>query len=109
MSDDVGWREGATEVAASVDVRRELHDSQAAQAMCKELVKQGYMEGRVLPDGSVALLGELLYTRAIYLGATREGWARRFCFEDRDLASARFRSLESEQDEPEGYVATRYG
>lgn len=72
-----------------------------------EALEGEYMRVRILPDGSVAALDDLLYTRAIYLGVTRESWARRFCFEDRALASQRFVELESEDDEPHGYVARR--
>lgn len=68
---------------------------------------QGYMAARVLPDGSVAALLQLVYTRAICLGCIREGWATRFCFEDQKLADRRFAALASEDDEPAGYVARR--
>ena len=64
---------------------------------------------RVLPDGSVAALCDLLFTRAICLGVTREKWSMRFCFEDRTLADKRFAELQSEDDEPAGYVARRWG
>jgi len=62
---------------------------------------------RVLPDGSFAALYDLLYTRAILLGCDRYGYARRFCFEDRALASRRFEELHSEDDEPQGYTDKR--
>jgi hypothetical protein len=72
-----------------------------------EELKQGYLKVRVLPDGSIAALGDLLFTRAIYLGCDRDGWARRFCFEDRKLAVTRFNELQTEDDEPVGYTARR--
>ena len=62
---------------------------------------------RVLPDGSIAALGDLFFTRAIMLGCTREGYAKRYCFESRYLASKRFAALQSEDDVPAGYVASR--
>ena len=74
-----------------------------------EELSQGYLAVRVLPDGSIACLGDLLFTRAIYLGCDRDGWARRFCFEDRALASKRFYELQSEDDEPKGFIARRGG
>lgn len=62
---------------------------------------------RVLPDGSVAMLHDLLFTRAIHLGCTAWGWSSRFCFEDPDRASALFAELQTEDDEPVGCVARR--
>ena len=70
-------------------------------------VQDDYLKTRVLPDGSVACLGELLYTRSIILGVSETGWGRRFCFENRQLASRRFEELMSEDDEPAGFVAQR--
>lgn len=70
-------------------------------------VQHDYLSTRVLPDGSVACLGDLMFTRAIILGVSREGYGRRFCFEDRVLASKRFAELSSEDDVPDGYVAQR--
>lgn len=65
----------------------------AAHALAEEL-ESGYLATRVLPDGSVAALLDLLFTRAICLGCTSVGWSRRFCFEDRSLASLRFAELQ---------------
>lgn len=70
-------------------------------------IEQDYIATRVLPDGSVAALGDLLFTRAIYLGCNQWGFASRFCFEDRELATRRFNELVSEDDEPQGYIARR--
>lgn len=66
-----------------------------------------YPEVRVLPDGSIAALYDLIFTRAILLGCTRESFSARFCFEDRDLATKRFHELQTEDDIPEGYTASR--
>lgn len=67
----------------------------------------GYLDVRRLEDGSIAALGELMFTRAIYLGCNAEGWERRFCFQDRGLASEQFDKLKSEDDEPTGWIARR--
>lgn len=93
----------------SVQHGRELVEEGRAQALCKQAKSMGYLEGRVLADGSVAMLGELMFTRAIYLGVNEEGWELRFCFEDRELATKRFEELQSGQDEPAGFVARRFG
>lgn len=78
-----------------------------SKALVKLLLKQGYLQARVLPDGSVAALLQLVFTRAIVLGCTSNGWSSRFCFADQDLADRRFCELENEDDEPEGFIARR--
>lgn len=78
-----------------------------AEQLCQSLKDQGHLDARVLPDGSVAGLIDLLFTRAIILGCCATGWTRRFCFEDRALATQRFKELCSEDDEPTGYIARR--
>lgn len=72
-----------------------------------EELRGQYMDARELPDGSIACLLELICTRAILLGCTRDGFAARFCFEDRALASKRFSELQSEDDVPSGFIARR--
>jgi hypothetical protein len=78
-----------------------------AEALVTRAPSLGYMRARVLPDGSVAALADLMFTRAIVLGVTEHSWGRRFCFNDRALAERRFDELETEDDEPAGYVARR--
>lgn len=78
----------------------------------RELVRwlrdeNGFLDVRELPDGSVAAVGDLYSTRAIYLGMTRNGWERRFCFADRMLALVEYSKLQSEDDEPTGWIARR--
>jgi hypothetical protein len=88
----------------------ERHAAAMADAarVAGELEASGdYERVRVLPDASVAALGQLLYTKAIHLGCTRGGWTRRYCFEDHALANARFDELMSEDDDPQGYIASR--
>lgn len=85
-------------------------NKQEADALCAWLVGcNGYIDARVLPDGTVAGLQDLLFTRAIVLGCTRDGWAQRFCFEDRSLALQRYAQLAGEDDVPAGHVASRLG
>jgi hypothetical protein len=69
--------------------------------------QQGYSDVRLLPDGSVAAICELLYTRAIHLGCDRWGWSHRYCFADRELAAQRFAELQGEDDVPAGHIARR--
>jgi hypothetical protein len=52
-------------------------------------------------------IGDLMFTRAIYMDVDINGWGRRFCFEDRALADTEFQRLESEDQEPTGWIARR--
>lgn len=71
-------------------------------------VDNGYRAMRRLPDGSWAILMDLIFTRAICLGADQiNAYKRRYCFENRAWADREFSLLESETDEPEGYTAKR--
>lgn len=87
--------------ASNTDIER------AADKLLSELQQQGFELVRRLPDGSYAALGHLLYTTAIYLGLNAWGYHRRFCFESAVLALQRFNELQSEDDEPQGYIARR--
>lgn len=66
-----------------------------------------YLDARVLPDGSVAALQDLLFTRAILLGCDDEAWKARFCFESREMATSQFAALQSAGDTPQGFIAKR--
>lgn len=81
---------------------------EAAQSLADALACQ-YRQVRVLPDGSVACLQDLLFTRAILLGVNAKSFTRRFCFEIRSLADRRFSELQSADDEPAGWIARRGG
>ncbi len=72
-----------------------------------EELRKDYRDVRILSDGSIAALHDLLYTRAIMTGCTRYGFERRFCFQDKALAVQRFQELQSEDDVPEGHIARR--
>lgn len=85
----------------------QVNTEQAQRLAERCIAEHGYRAARVLPDGSVAALLDLLFTRAICLGVNGESWTRRFCFEDRALADRRYAELVSEDDEPQGYVARR--
>lgn len=81
---------------------------ETVEELSREIQRLGkYLKVRVLPDGSVAALGDLMFTRAIYLGCTPWGYARRFCFSDKNKANTQFDLLSSEDDEPAGYIARR--
>ena len=81
-------------------------EHEEAQALADEL-KRDYPFTRVLPDNSVACVCPLITTTSLILGCTRAGWAKRFCFESSTLALRRFAELQSEDDEPAGYIARR--
>ena len=66
-----------------------------------------YREVRVLKDGCIVGIGNMMFTRAIYMDMHADGWGKRFCFEDRALADAEYKKLQSEDDEPVGWIARR--
>lgn len=71
-------------------------------------IQNDYRAIRKLPDGSYAILQDLMFTRAILLGADQyTACHTRYCFEGRAWADREFSLLESETDEPEGYTAKR--
>lgn len=67
----------------------------------------GYEIVRRLPDGSIAAIGNLMFTRAIFLRCDADGWERRFCFKDHTRADVEFSKLQTEDDEPTGWIARR--
>ena len=75
--------------------------------MLAYLKEQGYEDARLLEDGSIIAIGNLMYTRAIYMDCTPTGFGRRFCFQDRALADKEFARLHTEDDEPVGWIARR--
>jgi hypothetical protein len=66
-----------------------------------------YRDVRLLDDGSIIAIGELMFTRAIYMDVNLYGWERRFCFQDRALADAEFKKLQTGEEEPVGWIARR--
>lgn len=73
----------------------------------KEMGMGAYRDMRVLEDGTIIGIGELLFTRAIYMDMHLYGWGRRFCFEDKARADAEYAKLTSGDDEPTGWTARR--
>lgn len=69
--------------------------------------REDYSFVRVLPDGSIAGIDRLLFTTGLFLGITRTGYERRFCFADHERALIELFKLQSEDDEPTGWVARR--
>lgn len=72
-----------------------------------DYLRQQYRAVKVLPDGSIAVQADLLFTRAIILGVDQCGYARRFCFEDKARCDHEYEALQSEDDEPTGWIARR--
>jgi hypothetical protein len=70
-------------------------------------LRSQYHEVRKLPDGSYAALMPLLFTTSLILGCDRWGYSKRFCFESPIRAREVFNALETEDDEPVGYIARR--
>lgn len=66
-----------------------------------------YREVRTLEDGTIVGIGDLMFTRAIYMDMSPSGFGRRFCFEDKALADKQFKQLNNEDQEPVGWIARR--
>lgn len=79
------------------------------EQLIQRLQADGYFGVRELADGTVAGMGRLLFTTAIYLGMDETGWEFRFCYKDHQLARAEFAKLTSADDVPAGWVARRFG
>lgn len=78
------------------------------QELLAEIKDMGaYRDVRLLEDGSIIAIGDLLFTRAIYMDVERMGWGRRFCYENRALADAEFQRIADGDQEPTGWVARR--
>lgn len=45
-----------------------------------------YTDVRALEDGTIIGIGNLLFTKAIYIDLSDTGWGQRFCFKDAELA-----------------------
>lgn len=76
--------------------------------LLKDIQDMGaYREVRLLEDGSIVAIGDLMFTRAIYMDVDRIGWGRRFCFEDRALADTEFQRITDGDQEPTGWIARR--
>ena len=96
-----------TKPSKSTPSHEPIDRQQALVAEIRRLGEGGYIDVKVLPDGSIAALGDLLYTRAIYLSCDLWGYGRRYCFDNKTLANQRFEELQSEEDEPQGSIAQR--
>lgn len=78
------------------------------QQLADQIKKDGgYIDVRVLADDSIAAIGDLLYTRAIFMSCDINGYGNRFCFDDKELANQRFAELQTEDDVPQGHIARR--
>jgi hypothetical protein len=66
-----------------------------------------YLDVRALEDGTIVGMGNLMFTKAIYMDLNLYGWGRRFCFKDRALADAEFKKLQTGEQEPAGWIARR--
>lgn len=73
----------------------------------KAMGEGAYREVRALADGTIVGIGELMFTRAIYMDMHAWGWGRRFCFEDKALADDEYAKLVNGDTEPVGWIARR--
>jgi hypothetical protein len=83
------------------------HEDEALRSRIQQL--GGYLVVDFLSDGTIIGMGRLMFTTAIYIDMDLNGWGKRFCFENRDLAIAEYGKLKTGDDEPSGFVARRGG
>lgn len=89
----------------NMDERKHMGEDEALRQRIKHL--GGYLVVDFLRDGTIIGMGELMFTRAIYIDLDLNGWGKRFCFEDKDRAAEEYAKLQTGDDEPTGYVARR--
>lgn len=66
-----------------------------------------YQFVRMLDDKTIVAVGDLAFTRAIYFDCDLAGFAKRFCYSDRDLCLQEFMMLVDGDTYPKGWIATR--
>jgi hypothetical protein len=69
----------------------------------------GYATLRALPDGTIVALASLLYTTALFVDVSRDGWGCRFRFDSPAPAIAAFDAMRTGDDFPVGFIAVRTG
>lgn len=78
------------------------------QELIEHLKVDGYTNLRQLADGCIVGTIDLMYTRGVCIGLNEWSWERRYCYQDRGMATVACNALMSEDDEPlAGYVAMR--
>lgn len=74
------------------------------------LAENGYNDVRVLEDGTIVGTLELIFTRSVVIGLDRWGWERRYCYDNRELATLACLALRTGDEEPlPGFIAQRSG
>ncbi len=85
--------------------REQVEAEKAAQLV--RWLANDYKRVRALPDGTVIAIGELLTTRALYVGMSFMGWEQRYCFDPREGADRAFDAMRTGDDEVTGFIARR--
>ena len=71
------------------------------------LEDQGYKNIRILPDGIVCT-NDFMFTRAVLINVDYEGYEKRYCYKNRELADKMCLSMTSIYDEPlPGFTAIK--
>ena len=87
---------------------RSINDIGRDETLRQRIQQLGnYLVVDFLRDGTIIGMGDLLFTRAIYIDLDLNGWGKRFCFEDKDRAVEEYMKLKTGDDEPTGWVARR--
>jgi hypothetical protein len=87
---------------------RSVNDIARDEDLLKRIKELGcYQDVAYLRDGTIIGIGDLMFTRAIYIDLDLNGWGKRFCFEDKDRAVEEYAKLQTGDDEPTGWIARR--
>lgn len=87
---------------------RSINDIGRDETLRQRIQQLGnYLVVDFLRDGTIIGMGDLMFTRAIYIDLDLNGWGKRFCFEDKDRAVEEYMKLKTGDDEPTGWVARR--
>ena len=89
----------------NMEERMHMGEDEALRQRIQQL--GNYLAVDFLRDGTIIGMGDLMFTRAIYIDMDLYGWGKRFCFEDKDRAVEEYMKLKTGDDEPTGWVARR--
>lgn len=85
----------------------ELQDDFTRWLLDKDANGGSYIGAKRLPDGSYAAVVKLVSTEAICLGVTYGGIEKRYCYDQLANLLIAFHQLQSQHDEPTGWLSSR--
>jgi hypothetical protein len=99
-----------SEVFYTSDISMDNNMTPEQQKHINDIFRMGggsYLELRLLDDGTIVGIGPLIFTTAIYIDMDVYGWGRRYCFDSHAKAVEQYRLLQTGDDAPVGFIASR--